>query len=89
MSHLIRTIAQNYVENSNCFGIVAKDGISTDQFAIYRSDLLFVKASLNVRQTQLQIPAILGSISTARNLDYYQNKIVMKYPQSLIPTRSK
>ena len=80
MSHLIHTIVQNYVENSNCFGIVAKDGISTDQFAIYRSDLLFVKASLNVRQTQLQIPAILGSISTARNLDYYQNKICHEIP---------
>jgi hypothetical protein len=45
MTHLIRTIVQNYIENSNCFSIVAKDGITTDQFAINRSDLLFVEAS--------------------------------------------
>jgi hypothetical protein len=75
MSHLIRTIVQNYIENSNCFDIVAKDGITTDQFAIYKSDLLFEKASLDVRQVQLQIPAILRSVSIAKNLDYYQNKI--------------
>jgi hypothetical protein len=80
MSDLIRTIVQNYVENSNCFSIVAKNGISTDQFAIYRSDLLFVKASLNIRETKLQIPEILGSISIARNLDYYQNKICHEVP---------
>ncbi|HEY9398261.1 MAG TPA: hypothetical protein VIP29_00025 [Nitrososphaeraceae archaeon] len=80
MSHLIRAIVQNYIENSNCFDIVAKDGITTDQFAIYKSDLLFVKASLNVRQVQLQIPAIPRSISIARNLDYYQNKICHEIP---------
>jgi hypothetical protein len=80
MSNLIRTIVQNYIENSNCFDIVAKDGITTDQFAIYKSDLLFVRASLNVRQVQLQIPAILRSISIAKNLDYYQNKICHEIP---------
>jgi hypothetical protein len=80
MSHLIRTIVQNYIENSNCFEIVAKDGITTDQFAIYKSDSLFEKASLNVRQVQLQIPAILRSVSIAKNLDYYQNKICHEIP---------
>jgi hypothetical protein len=80
MSHLIRTIVQNYIENSNCFDIVAKDGITTDQFAIYKSDLLFERASLEVRQVQLQIPAILRSISIAKNLDYYQNKICHEIP---------
>jgi hypothetical protein len=80
MSHLIRTIVQNYIENSNCFDIVAKDGITTDQFAIYKSDLLFEKASLDVRQLQLQIPAILRSVSIAKNLDYYQNKICHEIP---------
>jgi hypothetical protein len=80
MSHLIRTIVQNYIENSNCFSIVAKDGITTDQFAIHRSDLLFVKASLNVRKMQSQIPAIFRSVSIAKNLDYYQNKICHEIP---------
>src|SRR5213592_2616220 len=80
MSYIIRTIIQNYIENTKCFGIVDKDGISTDEFAIYRSDLLFVKASLNVRQTQGQIPSILGSVSIAKNLDYYQNKICHEIP---------
>jgi hypothetical protein len=80
MSHLIRTIVQNYIENSNCFDIVAKDGITTDQFAIYKSDLLFEKASVDIRQVQLQIPAILRSVSIAKNLDYYQNKICHEIP---------
>ena len=80
MSYIIRTIIQNYIENTKCFGIVDKDGISTDEFAIYRSDLLFVKASLNLRQTQGLIPSILGSVSIAKNLDYYQNKICHEIP---------
>jgi len=80
LSHLIRTIVQNYIENSNCFSIVAKDGITTDEFAINRSDLLFVEASLNVRKMQLQIPAIFRSVSIAKNLDYYQNKICHEIP---------
>ncbi len=80
MSYVIRTIIQNYIENTKCFSIVDKDGISTDEFAICRSDLLFVKASLNVRQMQAHIPAILGSVSIAKNLDYYQNKICHEIP---------
>ena len=80
MSHIIRSIVQNYIENSNCFAIVAEDGITTDQFAIHRSDLLFVKASLNLRQVQIRNPAILKSVSIAKNLDYYQNKICREIP---------
>jgi hypothetical protein len=80
MSHIIRSIVQNYIENSNCFAIVTEDGITTDKFVINRSDLLFVKASLNMRQVQIQIPAILKSVSIAKNLDYYQNKICHEIP---------
>ena len=74
-SNLIRIIIQNYIESSNCFDIITKDGITTDQFAISRSDSLFVQVSLSIRQVHLQIPAILRSVSIAKNLDYYQNKI--------------
>jgi hypothetical protein len=79
-SNLIRIIIQNYIETSNCFDIVAEDGITTDKFAISRSDSLFVQVSLNIRQIQLQIPAILRSVSIAKNLDYYQNKICHEIP---------
>ena len=87
MSHIIRSIVQNYIENSNCFAIVAEDGITTDQFAIHRSDLLFVKASLNLRQVQIRNPAILKSVSIAKNLDYYQNKICREIPS--IPDKER
>ena len=79
-SNLIRIIIQNYIETSNCFDIVAEDGITTDKFAISRSDSLFVQVSLSIRQVQLQIPAILRSVSIAKNLDYYQNKICHEIP---------
>ena len=79
-SNLIRIIIQNYIETSNCFDIIAKDGITTDQFAISRSDSLFVQVSLSIRQVQLQIPAILRSVSISKNLDYYQNKICHEIP---------
>ena len=79
-SDLIRIIIQNYIETSNCFDIVAEDGITTDKFAISRSDSLFVQVSLSIRQVQLQIPAILRSVSIAKNLDYYQNKICHEIP---------
>lgn len=79
-SNLIRIIIQNYIETSNCFDIVADDGITTDKFAISRSDSLFVQVSLSIRQVQLQIPAILRSVSIAKNLDYYQNKICHEIP---------
>ncbi|HEY7227733.1 MAG TPA: hypothetical protein VH481_06380 [Nitrososphaeraceae archaeon] len=75
MFNIIHAIVQNYIENSKCFSIVAKDGITTDQFAIHREDVLFVKASMNVRYVQFRIPAILGTVSVAKNLDYYQCKI--------------
>jgi hypothetical protein len=75
MSKIIHAVVHRYIENSNCFDIVTKDGITTDTFEINRSDGLFVKASINVRQIQSQIPAILQSVSIAKNLDYYQNKI--------------
>lgn len=78
--NLTRIIIQNYIETSNCFDIIAKDGITTDQFAISRSDSLFVQVSLSIRQVQLQIPAILGSVSISKNLDYYQNKICHEIP---------
>lgn len=74
-SKLIRMIIQNYIETSKCFDIIAKDGITTDQFAMSRSDSLFVQVSLSIRQVHLQIPTILRSVSIAKNLDYYQNKI--------------
>lgn len=79
-SNLIRIIIQNYIETSNCFDIVAEDGITTDKFGISRSDSLFVQVSLSIRQVQLQIPAILRSVSIAKNLDYYQNKICHEIP---------
>ena len=79
-SNLIRIIIKNYIETSNCFEIIAKDGITTDQFAISRSDSLFVQVSLNIRQVLLQIPAILRSVSISKNLDYYQNKICHEIP---------
>ena len=79
-SNLIRIIIQNYIETSNCFDIVAEDGITTDKFAISRSDSLFVQVSLSIRRVQLQIPAILRSVSIAKNLDYYQNKICHEIP---------
>ena len=79
-SNLIRIIIQNYIETSNCFDIVAEDGITTDKFAISRSDSLFVQVSLSIRQVQLQIPAILRSVSIAKNLEYYQNKICHEIP---------
>ena len=75
MSKIIHAVVHRYIENSNCFDIITKDGITTDTFEINKSDGLFVKASINVRQIQSQIPAILQSVSIAKNLDYYQNKI--------------
>ena len=79
-SNLIRMIIQNYIETSKCFYIIAKDGITTDQFAISRSDSLFVQVSLSIRHVHLQIPTILRSVSIAKNLDYYQNKICHEIP---------
>ena len=79
-SNIIRMIIQNYIETTKCFDIIAKDGITTDQFAISRSDSLFVQVSLSIRQVQLQIPTILRSVSIAKNLDYYQNKICHEIP---------
>lgn len=73
-------IIQNYIETSKCFDIIAKDGITTDQFAISKSDSLFVQVSLSIRQVHLQIPTILRSVSIAKNLDYYQNKICHEIP---------
>jgi len=80
MFSIIHAIVQNYIENSKCFPIVAKDGITTDQFAIHREDVLFVKASMSVLYVKIRIPAILGSISVAKNLDYYQCKICHEIP---------
>ena len=80
MLNIIHAIVQNYIENSKCFPIVAKDGITTDQFAIHREDVLFVKASMSVLYVKIRIPAILGSISVAKNLDYYQCKICHEIP---------
>ena len=79
-SNIIRMIIQNYIETSKCFDIIAKDGITTDQFAISRSDSLFVQVTLSIRQVHLQIPTILRSVSIAKNLDYYQNKICHEIP---------
>lgn len=75
MSKIIHAVVHRYIENSNCFNIIVKDGITTDMFEINKSDGLFVKASINVREIQSQIPALLQSMSITKNLDYYQNKI--------------
>lgn len=79
-SNLIRIVIKNYIETSNCFDIIAKDGITTDQFAISRSDSLFVQVSLSIRQVHLQIPTILRCVSISKNLDHYQNKICHEIP---------
>jgi hypothetical protein len=79
-SKLISLIVQNYVETSKCFHIIGNDGITTDQFAIANSDPLFVNSSISIRQFRLQVPSILRTVSVARNLDYYQNKICHEIP---------
>lgn len=79
-SKLIRLIVRNYVETSKCFPIISKDGITTDQFAIFQSDPLFVNCTLNIRRIRSQIPSISRSVSIAKNLDYYQNKICHEIP---------
>lgn len=77
---LIRLIVRNYVETSKCIPIISKDGITTDQFSIFESDPLFENSALNVRQIRSQIPSIARSVSIAKNLDYYQNKICHEIP---------
>jgi hypothetical protein len=79
-SKLIRLIVQNYIETSKCFHIVSKDGITTDQFAIAHSDPLFVNSSVSIRQLRLHVPSIVRTVSIAKNLDYYQNKICHEIP---------
>jgi hypothetical protein len=79
-SKLIRLILQHYIETSKCFLIISKDGITTDQFAIAPSDLLFVNSSISIRDVRLKIPSIITTVSVAKNLDYYQNKICNEIP---------
>lgn len=79
-SKLIRLIVKNYVETSKCFLIISKDGITTDLFSIAQTDPLFVNSNLNIRQLRSQIPAIARTVSIAKNLDYYQNKICHEIP---------
>jgi hypothetical protein len=79
-SKLIRLILQHYIETSKCFLIISKDGITTDQFAIAPSDLLFVNSSISIRDVRLKIPSITTTVSVAKNLDYYQNKICNEIP---------
>lgn len=79
-SKLIRLIVKNYVETSKCFLIISKDGITTDLFSIAPSDPLLVNSSLNIRQLRSQIPSIARTVSIAKNLDYYQNKICHEIP---------
>jgi hypothetical protein len=79
-SNLIRRIMQNYVETSKCFNIIIKDGITTDQFATVKSDSLFVNCSFSIRQVRLEVPSISTTVSIAKNLDYYQNKICHDIP---------
>jgi len=75
MSKIINAIVHAYIENTICFDIISKDGITTDMFEINKTNGLFVKCSINVRQIKSQIPAMFRSVSIAKNLDYYQNKI--------------
>jgi hypothetical protein len=79
-SKLIRLILQHYIETSKCFLIISKDGITADQFAIAQSDLLFVNSSISIRDVRLKIPSITTTVSVAKNLDYYQNKICNEIP---------
>jgi hypothetical protein len=79
-SKLIRLIVKNYVETSKCFLIISKDGITTDLFAMSQSDPLFFDSSLNIRQLRSKIPSIARTVSIAKNLDYYQNKICHEIP---------
>lgn len=79
-SKLIRLIVQHYIETSKCFLIISKDGITTDQFAMAQSDLLFVNSSISIRDVRLKIPSITTTVSVAKNLDYYQNKICNEIP---------
>lgn len=79
-SKLIRLIVQHYVETSKCFLIISKDGITTDHFAIGQSDLLFVNCSISIRDVRLKIPSITKTVSVAKNLDFYQNKICYEIP---------
>ena len=79
-SKFIRLIVKNYVETSKCFPIISKDGITTDLFAIAQSDPLFLGSILNIRQLKSQIPSIARTVSIAKNLDYYQNKICHEIP---------
>ena len=67
--NLLRMIIQNYIETSKCFDIIAKDGITTDHFAISRSDSLFVQVSMSVQRVRLQIPTILRYVSIEKNID--------------------
>jgi aspartate/tyrosine/aromatic aminotransferase len=75
MSKIIHAIVHTYIENTICFDIISKDGITTDMFEINKANGLFVKSSINVRQIKSQIPTIIRAVSIAKNLDYYQNKI--------------
>lgn len=75
MSKIIHAIVHTCIENTICFDIISKDGITTDIFEINKANGLFVKCSINVREIKSLIPAILRSVSIAKNLDYYQNKI--------------
>ena len=77
---LIRLIVKNYVETSKCFLIISKDGITTDVFAIAQTDPLFVNSDLNIRQLRSRIPSVARTVSIAKNLDYYQNKICHEIP---------
>ena len=79
-SKLIRLILKIYVETSKCLPLISKDGITTDQFAIAQYDSLFVGTCLNIRQLRSQIPTIARTVSIAKNLDYYQNKICHEIP---------
>jgi hypothetical protein len=45
-----------------------------------QSDPLFFDSSLNIRQLRSKIPSIARTVSIAKNLDYYQNKICHEIP---------
>ena len=79
-SNLIRLIVKNYLETSKCFLVISKDGITTDQFEVAESKPLFVNSYFNIRQLGSQLPSITRTVSIAKNLDYYQNKICHEIP---------
>lgn len=79
MPNLTCTIIKKYVETSNCFSAISRDGITSNEFVISKSDGLFYPSTLNTQQKK-RYPSIGKTFSIAKNLDYYQSKICQLVP---------